>query len=270
MPELPEMETYRKHLNQRIAGKTITNVLINREKSINVTPEQFVHELRQAQIVTVNRRAKHLIFKLSTGKSLLLHLMLGGWMYIGNEQDNPDRTKQVIISFGNIELYFIGLRLGFLHLLSEDELQEELSKLGPEPLAPSFTYDEFAKILDKRRGMLKTTLINQQFIAGIGNCYSDEICYEAKLLPTKKIDTLDEGMRKDLYDGMQSALRRALQFGGYMEDPLFKGDTLTGGYNQHCYVYDREGGRCNRCGGTIIKEEVSSRKTFYCANCQRK
>lgn len=270
MPELPEMETYRKHLNQRIAGKTITNVVINREKSINVTQEKFVHELIHAQIVTVNRRAKHLIFKLSTGKSLLLHLMLGGWMYIGNEQDNPDRTKQVIISFGNLELYFIGLRLGYLHLLSEDELQEELSKLGPEPLESSFTYDEFAKILDKRRGMLKTTLVNQQFIAGIGNCYSDEICYEAKLLPMKKIDTLDEGMMKDLYDGMQSALRRALQFGGYMEDPLFKGDTLTGGYNQHCYVYDREGESCNRCGGTIIKEEVSSRKTFYCAHCQRK
>ncbi|MDZ5474025.1 DNA-formamidopyrimidine glycosylase family protein [Bacillus sp. 31A1R] len=269
MPELPEMETYKKLLGERIVGKTIAEVTINREKSINVAPEQFTKELGNAHIIAINRRAKHLIFKLSNGKSLLLHLMLGGWMYLGDEEDNPERTKQVILTFGPISLYFIGLRLGYLHLLTETELEKELSDLGPEPLDMQFSLPKFNELLDSRRGMLKTTLVNQQFISGIGNCYSDEICYEAKLQPGKKIDTLTQEMRQELYNGMQSALRRALKFGGYMDQPLYKGDNLTGGYNEHCYVYDREGETCNRCGGTIVKEELSSRKTFYCPNCQR-
>lgn len=269
MPELPEMETYRKLLSDKIRGKVITSVIVNREKSINVAQEAFEKELIQASVVGVHRRAKHLIIKLSSGKSLLLHLMLGGWMYLGNENDNPDRTKQVIISFGDLDLYFIGLRLGYLHLLTEENLQKELADLGPEPLNGNLSLAEFLTLIGKKKGMLKTTLVNQQFIAGIGNCYSDEICYGARLMPTKKADSLNEQTTLELFNAIQAVLNRAIGLGGYMENPLFKGDKLTGGYNQHCFVYDREGEPCHECGGEIVKEEISSRKTFYCPNCQR-
>jgi formamidopyrimidine-DNA glycosylase len=269
MPELPEMETYKNLLNEKIAGQVIQDVIINREKSVNLKPEQYQQELIGQKVNKVERRAKFLIFQLSSGKSLQLHLMLGGLMYLGNDLDNPRRTKQVILSFPHHKLYFIGLRLGYLDLLSEPALQEEFSDLGPEPLEENFTYEVFVSLLEKKRGMLKATLLNQKFIAGIGNCYSDEICYDAKLQPMKKIDELSEGDIKDLYSSLQGVLKKAIELGGYMEMPLYKGDTKTGGYNHRCQVYDREGEKCHRCGNVIIKMEISSRKTFYCPGCQK-
>jgi formamidopyrimidine-DNA glycosylase len=269
MPELPEMETYRRLLTEQLGGRTITDVEINREKSININPGQLKSQLINAQITDIKRRAKHLIFKLSSGKNLLLHLMLGGWMYIGNEEDNPDRTKQVILSFGDKKLYFIGLRLGYLHLLTDTELEKELADLGPEPMDQTFSFPVFRELIGSRRGMLKTTFVNQQFLSGIGNCYSDEICFEAGLLPMKKADELDEDEIKILYQSLKGVLTRAIQFGGYMEEPLFRGDTKSGGYNEQCRVYDREGEACLRCSSPIVKEEISSRKTFYCRICQK-
>lgn len=269
MPELPEMENYRRLLNQIIAGQTITQVQINREKSVNVNPNLFINTVTNQRIVTVNRRGKHLLFHLDNGQVMLLHLMLGGWLYFGTEEDKPNRTIQVRLSFGNQHLYFIGLRLGYLHLYSEQDVEKELSPLGPEPLDPQFTAQAFLKLLGERRGKIKSKLLDQEFIAGIGNCYSDEICYHAGIKTKRSIEEIEENERDQLYQSMKQVLFDALQHGGYMENPLFKGDNLTGRYNNLCLVYDREGENCKRCGGTIIKEMISSRKTFFCPNCQK-
>lgn len=269
MPELPEMETYRRLLSERIVGKPLTGIEVNREKSINVKPAEFIQELKGNHITAIHRRAKHLIFELNSGKSLLLHLMLGGWMYLGNDEDNPDRTKQVILSFGDHKLYFIGLRLGYLHLYDEASLAQELNNLGPEPLEPTFTMEKFIELFIKRKGMIKTTLVNQEVIAGIGNCYSDEICHEAQINPTRTFAELELAELHGLFNGMKTVFHRAIEAGGYMDNPLFKADQQTGGYNKICTVYDREGEPCYRCRTLVLKEEVSSRKTFYCPNCQK-
>ncbi len=269
MPELPEMEHYRNLLNQKIAGQIITEVQVNREKSVNVNPELFIHTVVNQRILTVNRRGKHLLFHLENGQVMLLHLMLGGWMHFGTEEDKPKRTIQVRLSFGNHHLYFIGLRLGYLHLYSEHDVHKELSSLGPEPLQAEFTVQEFLKLLGNRRGKIKTKLLDQEFIAGIGNCYSDEICYHAGIKTKRPIEDIVEAERKQLYHSMRHVLLDALKFGGYMESPFYQGDNLTGGYNHRCLVYDREGKTCNRCRGTITKEMIASRKTFFCPNCQK-
>ncbi|NWQ43537.1 Fpg/Nei family DNA glycosylase [Bacillus sp. EB106-08-02-XG196] len=269
MPELPEMENYRILLTQKIAGQIITQVQINREKSVNVNTKLFINSVTSQKLMTVNRRGKHLLFHLENGQVLLLHLMLGGWMYFGREEDKPERTIQVRLSFGNHHLYFIGLRLGYLHLYSELDVQKELSSLGPEPLDPQFTLPAFLKILDDRRGKIKTKLLDQEFIAGIGYCYSDEICYHAGIKTKRSIEDMGEPERNQLYQSMKHVLLDALKHGGYMENPLFQGDKLTGGYNNLCLVYDREGEKCKRCGSTIIKEMISSRKTYFCPNCQK-
>lgn len=219
--------------------------------------------------VAINRRGKHLLFHLQNGQVLLLHLMLGGWMYFGTEEDKPKRTIQVQFSFGENHLYFIGLRLGYLHLYSETAAHKELSHLGAEPLENDFTLQQFLKILADKRGRIKTKLLDQEFIAGIGNCYSDEICYHAGIQPKRSIEEIDESGRKQLYQSMKFVLQNAIKYGGYMDSPFYKGDTLTGGYNQHCLVYDREGEKCQRCGNTIIKDTISSRKTFYYPICQK-
>lgn len=268
MPELPEMETYKKLLNENLAGKVITEIEVNRAKSINIATDDFTKVLLQNELIKVDRRAKYLIFHLSGGKYLLLHLMLGGWMYLGDEGDSPARTKQVILTFSDRKLYFIGLRLGFLHLVSEEELQSKLADLGPEPLDLQFDYAAFQKIVEGKRSMLKTALIDQQFIAGIGNCYSDEICYAARLMPSRKFGELQEEERNKVYEAIKETLKRGIRFGGYMEDAFYKDDGLTGGYNDHCFVYDREGEPCTACGTKIVKTEISSRKSFYCPGCQ--
>lgn len=269
MPELPEMENYKKLLNQKISGLVISNIEINREKSINVKRELFIKSVQHQKVLKVDRRGKHLLFHMQNGQVLLLHLMLGGWMFYGLEVDKPNRTIQVRLSFGENHLYFIGLRLGYLHLYNEKDVQQHLSHLGQEPLTTEFTENRFLTLMRVKHGRLKTKLLDQEFIAGIGNCYSDEICYHARIKPIKYINEISDTERSQLYHSMKQVLLDAIKHGGYMANPFYKGDALTGSFDDLCQVYDREGENCRRCGTTIIKEMISSRKTFYCSNCQK-
>ncbi|MCM3768504.1 bifunctional DNA-formamidopyrimidine glycosylase/DNA-(apurinic or apyrimidinic site) lyase [Neobacillus niacini] len=269
MPELPEMENYKLLLNQKIAGRPITAIQINREKSVNVNPELFRKTVLHQTVRNINRRGKHLLFQLQNGQVLLLHLMLGGWMFYGTEADKPKRTIQVRLSFGKEHLYFIGLRLGYLHLYREVEAEEKLAHLGPEPLNATFSAEEFLKRIATKHGRFKTTLIDQEFIAGIGNCYSAEICFHAGILPAKEIDDISESGRVQLFQAMKQVLTEAIKNGGYIENPIFEGDIKTGGFYGVRKVYDRQGESCQRCGSAIVMETISSRKTYYCPNCQK-
>ncbi|CAM3305164.1 Formamidopyrimidine-DNA glycosylase [Brevibacillus invocatus] len=214
-------------------------------------------------------RGKHLLFEWESGHVLLLHLMLGGFLYWGTTEDKLDRSAQVTLSFASHILYFHGLRLGYLHLLTPEQVTERLADLGPEPIAPAFTFSQFTQLLDKKRSLLKTALVDQHWVAGIGNCYADEICFHAGVLPTRQIPALTSDERIRLYHAIQAVLQEAMQFGGYMEPPLYRHDALTGGYNERCRVYDREGEPCPRCGNTIAKSMLSSRKVFACTRCQK-
>ncbi|MFZ7942663.1 Fpg/Nei family DNA glycosylase [Neobacillus sp. 19] len=269
MPELPEMETYKHLLMANIAGQMITEVQINREKSINVNPELFKNTIMHLKVLNITRRGKHLLFELQNGQVLLLHLMLGGWMFFGTDVEKPKRTIQIRLSFGEQHLYFIGLRLGYLHLYSQKEAEQNLSDLGPDPLDSALTLNEFLKRIASKHGRLKTTMLDQKFIAGIGNCYSAEICFHAGILPTKDIDDCNELNRTQLFHSMKLVLQDATKNGGYMDHPFYMGDSLTGGFYDLRKVYDREGENCYRCGSIIVMDMVSSRKTFYCQNCQK-
>jgi formamidopyrimidine-DNA glycosylase len=269
MPELPEMETYRNQLNERIAGSQITAVEVTREKTINVSVDDFLRIVKGRTIVRVERRAKMLLFRLDNGFTLLLHLMLGGSMFYGTETEAPDRTAQVVLAFGSRKLYFHGLRLGYLHLYNEAELNEKLAKLGPDPMDPYFGVEAFVARLKRSRGVLKSTLTDQSAIAGIGNCYSDELCFTAAIRPLRRLADMTAAELHTLYTAMHSTLAEAIRYGGYMESPFVAGDTRTGGYNDRCKVYDRGGEPCYRCGTPITKTESNSRKVFYCEGCQR-
>jgi formamidopyrimidine-DNA glycosylase len=269
VPELPEMENYKHLLNQKIGGKTITHIKVNRQKSINIPNATFESIVNGKRVINVSRRAKHLLFHLENEYILLLHLMLGGWIYFGPETEKPERTIQVQLTFGEQSLYFIGLRLGYLHIYSQDEVNQKLSELGPEPLSTAFTVDRFLQLMNTKRGRLKTALVDQQFISGIGNCYSDEICHHARILPVRNISALSENEKVQLFHSIRHVLTEATVKGGYMDQPLFQHDRLTGGFDDLCKVYDRANEPCIRCGSTIKLEKISSRKTFYCNGCQR-
>ncbi|WP_028530733.1 Fpg/Nei family DNA glycosylase [Paenibacillus sp. HW567] len=268
MPELPEMENYRKLLSQHIINVPITGVTVNREKTINLAADEFAKTLLGARVVFVERRAKHILFHLHDGRRLLLHLMLGGLLFYGTEEERPERTTQVELAFGDHILYFMGLRLGYLHLLSVKESEAAMGKLGPELLDRRMNAERFAGLLKGRRGSLKSLLVNQHVMAGIGNCYADEIAFDAGLLPTALVQNLPPEAVTRLYGSICKVLTEATQIGGYMEMPFMTGDTVTGTYNDHCKVYDREGEPCLRGGGTIVKTELSGRKVFYCPDCQ--
>ncbi|WP_419884489.1 Fpg/Nei family DNA glycosylase [Paenibacillus sp. B-A-8] len=268
MPELPEMENYRKLLSQHIINVPISDVIVNREKSINMETDAFRKALIGARVVFVERRAKYILFHLHDGRRLLLHLMLGGLLFYGTEEERPDRNTQVEIAFGDHILYFIGLRLGYLHLLSVKESEATMGKLGPELLDRRMTLERFTGLLKGRRGALKSLLVNQHVMAGVGNCYADEIAFEARLLPSAQVQNLTSDSIARLYESIQKVLTEATEIGGYMEMPFMTGDTVTGSYNNQCKVYDREGEPCLRDGGTIIKTEQTGRKVFYCPDCQ--
>ncbi|KAA9006513.1 Fpg/Nei family DNA glycosylase [Paenibacillus spiritus] len=268
MPELPEMENYRRLLSQHILNKPITEVIVNREKSLNVEADVLRQTLPGARIIFVERRGKHLLFHLSDGRRLLLHLMLGGLLFYGTEDQRPLRSTQIEIVFGENRLYMMGLRLGYLHLLSVKETEAALSKLGPELLDRRMSAERFKERVRGRRGALKTMFVNQTVFAGIGNCYSDEIAFQAGLRPDSPVQGLGDDALGRLYEAAGTVLRNATDIGGYMEMPFMEGDTVTGRYNDRCLVYDRGGEACYRCGGTILKEELSGRKVFYCPDCQ--
>jgi formamidopyrimidine-DNA glycosylase len=269
VPELPEMETYRQLLIPRLSGKTITDVIITREKSVNVPADEFIQALRGLQVTGITRRAKHLLFHLMHDKVLVLHLMLGGAMVWGSQEDKPDRTVQVELVFGGESLFFIGLRLGYLHLHTLQAAEALLKKLGPNPIDPSFREADFKTILKKKRGYLKPALVDQSVLAGIGNCYSDEICFAAGILPQRKLESMEEDDYSRLYQGMESVFAEAIAYGGYMDVPLFRGDTLTGGFDSRCRVYDRDGEPCYRCGALVARVDFASKKSYSCPGCQR-
>lgn len=268
MPELPEMENYRRLLSHHIINKPITGVIVNREKTINVAKDIFTEALLGARVVFVERRAKYILFHLHDGRRLILHLMLGGMLFYGTEEERPARSTQVELVFGEHTLYFIGLRLGFLHLVTVKEGEALMGKLGPELLDRRMTLERFEALLRKRRGALKSTLVNQQVFAGVGNCYADEIAHDAGLLPSAQIQGLTPDSIARLYTSVRKVLTEATDIGGYMEMPFMTGDMVTGSYNNHCKVYDREGEPCHRDGETIIRAELAGRKVFYCPACQ--
>ncbi|CAM3866255.1 bifunctional DNA-formamidopyrimidine glycosylase/DNA-(apurinic or apyrimidinic site) lyase [Cohnella lubricantis] len=272
MPEWPEMDTYRRLLSPLVCGRTIQAVEVNREKTINEPVDVFQSALTGRKILFVERRGKHLLFHLDDGHRLLLHLMLGGWIYYGpeSEPEREDSRYQVILELddGN-RLFFGGLRLGYLHRLTAKGAQEHLKDLGPDPFDPRLTEEAFTKRLGKRRGKLKPTLVDQKLVSGIGNCYSDEICFDAKVLPMAQIPDLSEETKQRLYHSMRQVLEEAAANGGYMDHKFSADDTFVGGFDEMCRVYDREGEDCPRCGTPIRLEHVSSRKMFFCPSCQK-
>lgn len=268
MPEWPEMEHVRRLLMERIGGRSITGVEIGRTRSINVDPGEFARATVGATVWYVEHRGKYLIFHLDTGKRLLLHLMVGGSLFFGTEEEKPDRTAQITLRFAHGNLYFIGLRLGYLHLLTVKEANARLRELGPNPMDRRLDARAFAARFAGRRGMLKPALTDQSAVAGIGNCYADEMLHLAGIRPDVPVPRVDADGWRRLHDAMRTVLEEAAAHGGYMEMPLYAGDTQTGNAARLLKVYDREGEPCPKCGGAIVKTELSGRKTFFCPACQ--
>jgi formamidopyrimidine-DNA glycosylase len=266
MPEMPELENYRKLISEQILNVPITNVRVFKENCVNLEGDILASELKNAKVIFVERRGRFLNFHLDNGRRLLVNLMVGGYMYYGKQEDLPYHSIQVEISFGESTLYFILPRTGYVHLLSARETGEVLGQLGPEISDRRMDNDRFVKMVKVRRGALKTLLVNQSVIAGIGNRYADEIAFKAQILPSAKVQDLDTEAMEKLYNSMKIVLSDAVEAGGSINMPFVNEDRHTGSYKLQ--VYNREGELCTQCNGIIAKVELNGRKAFFCPTCQ--
>lgn len=272
MPEIPEMETYKSMLAKTVVGKLITQIDVERPRSINLAVDEFTPTLHGQIIEKVSRRAKYLILQLHGGFSLITHMMLDGRLYYseaGMPESLPGKPDVILNFTDGSKLYFCDLRLGFLHLVTSQQLQSELAGLGLEPLSPEFTFTNFMELFKKRRGVIKPLLIDQKIIAGIGNAYSNESLFAAAILPSRTVAQLQESEMKSLWQAILRVLREASANGGYIEEPYAAWDKLSGGHIPKFMVYDRGGEPCKVCGTLITETKIGGRWTYYCTACQK-
>jgi formamidopyrimidine-DNA glycosylase len=271
MPELPEVEVIVRGLRDDVVGRAFTAVTTNWSRQIvGMPPQTFADRLVGQRIKALRRRGKYVVFDLS-GDVLLIHLKMTGRLYVaGPARDRFEDDRWVRAVFGlddGRELRFSDSRkFGRLHLVVREE--EVTGALGPEPLSDAFTPDAFRQLIAGRRGAVKPLLMNQHFIAGIGNIYADEALWQARIDPRRKVDTLKPEDVERLYHALRTVLAEGIEHEGASVNWYRKPDGTTGAYQNRFNVYDQEGEPCPRCGSPINKIRLGQRGTHLCPVCQ--
>jgi formamidopyrimidine-DNA glycosylase len=273
MPELPEVETIRQQLIKKIKDKKIKKVEVKLPRMINVAVSQFEKVVSGAKISNIRRRAKLLIVDLLNGWSIIIHLKLTGQL-IYNGKEGIGKPHIVCTFSDGHELKYYDFRLfGWAKLVKTSEVEKflEKEKFGPEPLDKNFTLEVFKNLLNKKpRAKIKPLLMDQTFIAGVGNVYAQEACFYAKVLPTRQVGTLTLREIKDLYEGLIKILKKSIGHKGSSIDTYVDVSGERGGYVPFLKVYGRAGEKCTRGDGGIIKQiKLAGRGTCFCPKCQR-
>lgn len=272
MPELPEVETIARTLRPQLIGKTIREADLRWNRTLAApSPRKFKELVKGQQIKEVSRRAKYLILHLSSLRSgsgqafsLLVHLRMSGDLLLRNSTTEPAPHDRLILKLsGGKSLAFNDTRKFGRVWLTADP-QEILGALGPEPLSAEFTSAWLYAALHAKRRQLKPLLLDQTFLAGLGNIYTDEALHLAKLHPLRLSDSVSRRQAEALYEAIQSVLREGIRRNGASIDWVYRG----GEFQNYFRVYDREGKPCLVCGALIQKFVVGQRGTHICPNCQ--
>lgn len=271
MPELPEVETIKNDLLRKIRGKKIKDVKILDPKVVNFKTAEFKKNIIGASIKDIRRRAKLLIINLSTGQILLIHLKLTGQLiYNGSDE----KYARAIFYFANKnKLVFKDFRrFGYLKIIPIKNLDKyfEKEKFGPEPLSKEFNLELFEKLLKKRaKAKIKPLLLDQKFIAGIGNIYADESLFYARISPLRTAGSLKKEEVTKLYNGIRKILKLATQKRGSSVDNYLDTSGKKGNYVPLLKVYGREGEKCFRCKGKVKRIKIGGRSASFCPVCQK-
>jgi formamidopyrimidine-DNA glycosylase len=270
MPELPEVETVVRGLRPDLTGRRVVSVDCTWPRMLVDWPlEAFAARLVGQRIDGLRRRGKYIICDLSDD-SLLIHLKMTGRLYVAAPDESSEADRWLRATFGlddGRELRFSDLRkFGRIYLVADAE--QVVGALGPEPLSDEFDLEVFCNLLDRRHGMIKPLLMNQQFVAGIGNIYADEALWQARIDPHRKADKLKEDDVARLYHAIRAVLRAGLRHEGASVNWYRKADGSTGEYQEHFNVYDRQDEPCPRCGTPVQKVKLGQRGTHLCPNCQ--
>jgi formamidopyrimidine-DNA glycosylase len=288
MPELPEVETVRIGLSRLIVGKTIASVEHDWPKSFPNTDEDVAAFLVGEKIMNVERRAKVLLVELSSKYSLVIHLKMTGQLVYrsktedfgaGHPSDSlvnplPDKSTRVTISFTDgSKLFFNDQRkFGWVRLMPTVEIPNLnfFKRVGPEPLAADFTWQDMRdRLLRRRNTNIKAALLDQSVVAGVGNIYADESLWGAKIHPATMVRDVSEKQFKDLHTALRDVLQLSIDKGGSSNSTYVDAEGRKGSYMTFANVFRREGQACPRCGTIVIKTRVAGRGTHLCPHCQQ-
>ncbi len=263
MPELPEVETIARRLKPDLVGRTVISADLRWARTLAFpSPRKFKQQIQGQQIVDVGRRAKYCIIRLSDF-NLLIHLRMTGDLLIKDRPIEPEPHDRLIIKLsGDRSLTFNDARkFGRVWLTAKPE--DVLGRLGPEPLESEFTVEWLHAALHNKRRQLKPLLLDQTFLAGLGNIYSDEALHMARLHPLAASDSVTAKQAEALHGAIHSVLNEGIRRNGASFDWVYRG----GEFNFR--VYGRAGEKCPVCGTAIKRIIVGQRSTHYCPKCQK-
>lgn len=273
MPEMPEVEQVRKTLLPHIKGKTIKNIEINLARLIKYpSPEKFIAGLTGKTILDVGRRGKYLVLKTGENQKLIVHLRMTGSL-IAQDADKPE-PPYAKIKFeltDGVTMWFCDIRtFGTLYLVTNNDAYiEGYETLGPEPLSEDFTADYMRPVIAKSRKPIKTLILEQTFIAGLGNIYADECLALSGILPMRTANTLTDEEIDRLHDAINKVIAQGIANRGTTFRDYKDGEGNKGDNQNHLLVYGRKGLCCKMCGGELLGTKVGGRGTTYCLHCQK-
>jgi len=285
MPELPEVETIRRDLSKNILNKNISGVEISKPKMVDGSTLKFKKILIGNRIIRIDRTGKLMIFVLENDeKYLLVHMkMTGQLIYVSGKKQVPgghnfpklgklpNKYSHIIISFADkSKLFFNDMRqFGYMKMVDGKGLERVKSNFGIEPLQKDFTLDNFKNAVKGKKTNIKAFLLNQKNIAGIGNIYADEILFNAKIRPNRKVKTLSEKDLRKIYLSSIKIIKKAIEKRGTTFSDYVDGQGNKGNFMNYLKVYGRQGEKCKRCRSEINKIKISGRGTYYCPVCQK-
>lgn len=273
MPELPEVETIRRSLEPKISGLRIQKVAVFNEKTIKYpSPHLFVSSLQGEEIIGMDRWGKYLITEIGSSLALVIHLRMTGALILLDSGVAVSKYTRVIFYLDQgKELHFHDVRkFGTMHLISRQQLDDfpPFRVLGYDALDPRLTLSVFMERIKGRSGQIKGLLLNQSFIAGIGNIYANEILWKAGIQPSRTVDSLSIREQERLYQAMGDIIQLAIKHHGTTLRDYVDGDGNRGEFQNMLSVHGREGETCPCCGERIVRIKQGGRGTYFCPCCQ--
>ena len=269
MPELPDIVILARSMDKVLNDRSITGVIVNQPKCLNMTPRKLKNRLRDRKIESSRQRGKWIITDLDEKWSLAFNLGMGGEIRLFDQSVAPSpKYHRVVLELDDDWIGIHHWWFGHVHLVPKDDFSShpQLSKLGPEPLANDFTAEKLKGMLAKKRGRIKSYLLDQAFLAGIGNVYVQDILWYARLHPTRPANSLQDTEVEKLHSAIQRVLKEGIKYkGGPREQDLFGNE---GTYMKHRKIGYRTGLECPECHSTIEEIRIGSTTSYICPSCQ--
>ncbi|QHX36941.1 DNA-formamidopyrimidine glycosylase [Spiroplasma sp. BIUS-1] len=274
MPELPEVETVIRILNKKVKGLTIENVKITYPNLVktDISISDFENKVKGRKIDNISRIAKHIIFELQE-IVLISHLRMEGKWFVYDKGDvyDPKHVEAIFeLSNNKMLIYNDTRKFGTLHLQDKNDFknQNPIAKVGPEPFDNSINGQYLMDVMSKSNKHIKTVLLDQTKISGIGNIYADEILFDSKIHPEKRASSLSLKDFENILDSSKKILKKSIDLGGSTIDSYQPEQGIDGKFQNELKVHLRKAKPCFECGKIIEKIKVNGRGTYFCSQCQ--